>query len=165
MNIISKLIITVALLALLPVNGDEMKMTKETSAAPLSVGKSKAESSRPKTSSKATPLKSRPEKSSSRKVVADKPAATKTAAPAKAIAELTPSQADKVLALLNGGTREELAAINGIAGTRADSIVSARPFKSLNDLILVPGVGDVTVDRIIEHGRKPTEPSAKSVKS
>ena len=186
MNIISKLTIatTAAVLVLLSVNGDEKKMPKVPKSEPLAVKSGeepKAEPTPVKTASKSTAPKPGARKSGTQQVAAVKktaPATTpggetsKTAAsakaataPVKAVANLTPSQVDKVLALLNQGTKEELAAIKGVAGTRAESIVSARPFKSVDDLILVPGVGDVTVNRIVEYGIKTNQTSAKSVKS
>ena len=186
---------TAAVLLLLTVNGDEKKMAmgtpngtpKGTSLAATSAGESKAEPSQAKADSNTTASKPGAPKSKTPKVVVAKTSAlavsskkgasksiapektTKTAktatATTKSFAELTPSQLDKVLALLNQGSKEELAAIKGVAGTRLESIVSARPFKTVDDLILVPGVGDVTVDRIIEHGIKPGQSSTKSVKS
>lgn len=77
---------------------------------------------------------------------------------------LTPSQEDKLLILLNKGSKDELYAINGIAATRADSIISARPFKKVHEIILVPGVGNATFERIIEHGKTLAQTGAKSGK-
>ena len=187
MNIITKLTIatTAAVLLLISVNGDEKKMPKVPKSAPLAVKSGeepKAEPTQVKTATKSIAPKPGARKSGTQQVAAAKKTApatspegetSKTAAsstksataPVKAVADLTPSQVDKVLALLNQGTKEELAAIKGVAGTRAESIVSARPFKSVDDLILVPGVGDVTVDRIVEYGIKTSQSPAKSVKS
>ena len=84
--------------------------------------------------------------------------------PAAAL-DLTPTQQDKLLALLNEGTAVELAAISGIAATRAGAIVGARPFQKVHEVILVPGVGEATFDRIIRHGKTLTRAAAKSAKS
>lgn len=84
--------------------------------------------------------------------------------PAAAL-DLTPTQQDKLLALLNEGTAVELAAISGIAATRAGAIVGARPFQKVHEVILVPGVGEATFDRIIKHGKTLTRTAAKSAKS
>jgi len=70
---------------------------------------------------------------------------------------LTPAQEDKLLALLNAGTMEELDAIPGVAATRADSIISARPFASVHEIILVEGVGNATFERILAHGKTLTQ--------
>jgi len=85
--------------------------------------------------------------------------------PAKRDLELTPTQEDKLLALLNTGNTGDLTAISGIAATRAEAIVGARPFQNLHEVILVPGVGDATFDRILKHGKTLTQTSAKSAKS
>lgn len=78
---------------------------------------------------------------------------------------LTSTQQDKLLALLNQGSEDDLKAINGIAATRAESIINARPFKNVHDIILVPGVGNATFERIMEHGKALTQAGAKSGKS
>jgi len=78
---------------------------------------------------------------------------------------LTPSQEDKLLTLLNKGTKDELDAINGIAATRAESIISARPFNKVHEIILVPGVGNATFERIMEHGKSLSQTGAKGGKS
>ncbi len=92
---------------------------------------------------------------------------TANAVPESAIPKvtLTPSQEDKLLILLNKGTKEELDAINGIAATRAESIISARPFSKVHEIILVPGVGNATFVRIMEHGKSLSQAGAKSGKS
>ncbi|MBU6178742.1 MAG: helix-hairpin-helix domain-containing protein [Verrucomicrobia bacterium] len=66
---------------------------------------------------------------------------------------LTPAQEDKLLVLLNDGTLEELDAIPGVASTRADSIISARPYASVHEIILVEGVGNATFEKILAHGK------------
>ncbi len=78
---------------------------------------------------------------------------------------LTPSQEDKLLTLLNKGTKDELDAINGIAATRAELIISARPFNKVHEIILVPGVGNATFERIMEHGKNLSQTGAKGGKS
>jgi DNA uptake protein ComE-like DNA-binding protein len=85
--------------------------------------------------------------------------------PAKPAVDLTPTQEDKLLALLNRGTAVELTAISGIAATRAEAIVGARPFQKVHEVMLVPGVGDATFKSILEHGKTLTQPAAKSSKS
>jgi hypothetical protein len=79
--------------------------------------------------------------------------------------DLTPTQEEKLLTLLNRGTNQDLAAISGVAAVRADAIVEARPFRKVHDVILVPGVGEVTFERILNHGKTLTRPAAKSPKS
>jgi len=52
---------------------------------------------------------------------------------------------------------EELDAIPGVATTRADSIISARPFASVHEIILVDGVGNATFEKILAHGKTLTQ--------
>jgi DNA uptake protein ComE-like DNA-binding protein len=52
---------------------------------------------------------------------------------------------------------EELDAIPGVASTRADSIISARPYASVHEIILVEGVGNATFEKILAHGKTLTQ--------
>lgn len=105
-----------------------------------------------------------PAKASPAKATADSRPAASPKAPAKekekAENPLTPAQEDKLLVLLNEGTVEELDAIPGVAATRADSIISARPFASVHEIILVEGVGSATFEKILAHGKSLTRRSA-----
>lgn len=74
-------------------------------------------------------------------------------APVSALAEQAPAQA-AVTASVNvntAGASEIAAAINGIGMTKAQAIVAYReqhgPFKSIDDLVKVKGVGAKTVER------------------
>ncbi len=83
---------------------------------------------------------------------------------------LTTAQENKLLALLNEGSLEELDAIPGIARTRADSIVNARPFSGVEQIALVDGIGEATYGKILAYGkglatRRAGAASAKSRKS
>lgn len=103
-----------------------------------------------------------PAKPAPAKATAGSRPAASPKAPAKEKAEnpLTPAQEDKLLVLLNEGTVEELDAIPGVAATRADSIISARPFASVHEIILVEGVGSATFEKILAHGKSLTRRSA-----
>lgn len=103
-----------------------------------------------------------PAKPAPAKTTAGARPAASSKAPAKEKAEnpLTPAQEDKLLVLLNEGTVEELDAIPGVAATRADSIISARPFASVHEIILVEGVGSATFEKILAHGKSLTRRSA-----
>jgi DNA uptake protein ComE-like DNA-binding protein len=124
-----------------------------------------------KTAKKPTKAVVKPVGKTSSKAKAEPKTASKagTASVAKTVPaatlDLTPTQQDKLLALLNEGTAVELAAISGIAATRAGAIVGARPFQNVHEVILVPGVGEATFDRIIKHGKTLTRTAAKSAKS
>ncbi len=78
---------------------------------------------------------------------------------------LSSTEEAEVLTLLNEGSEEELASIRGIALTRAEAIVNARPYYSVYEVILVSGVGDVTFERIIEHGKNRSQSIVKAEES
>ena len=53
---------------------------------------------------------------------------------------------------INAASKEELEKIIGIGPTLAQRIIDARPFYSLSDLIRVSGIGEVTLQKIINQG-------------
>ncbi len=88
----------------------------------------------------------------------------------KKTSSLTTSQKSKLLDLLNEGTGRELDAIKGIAKVRSESIIKARPFRAIDELILVKGIGETTFARVIEHAKtlprkKSTSQKSSSTKS
>ncbi|MCB1237615.1 MAG: hypothetical protein KDM91_21295 [Verrucomicrobiae bacterium] len=74
---------------------------------------------------------------------------------------LTDAQRTRMLALLNEGTARDLAGIKGIAKTRGAAIEGARPFLSIDQVILVEGIGETTFGRIVEHARALTTSSSR----
>lgn len=70
------------------------------------------------------------------------------------ISDLTPQERNSLLALLNHGTREDLIDIKGIAGRRADTILSSRPIFELQDLAMLRGFGPGLIARVLEHKDK-----------
>lgn len=164
---LSAVLATIAALGLIPLalaDSKEMKENALPKASEKATSPSKTPSSSKKNPEAVTPL-----------AAAETPAKTstksktkaKTTAPTAATApngsaktqetSLTPTQEDKLLALLNEGTVEDLDAIPGIAATRADSIVSARPYASIHEIILVEGVGNATFEKILAHGKTLTQ--------
>ena len=83
----------------------------------------------------------------------------------KLLSSLTTTQKSKLLSLLNEGTDEDLIAIKGIAKTRAASIVKARPFKKVDEVILVEGVGEGTFTNVVAHGKTLTARRSSKKKS
>lgn len=81
---------------------------------------------------------------------------TTSRTPSEADYDLTPRQEDKLLDLLNRGTARDLTGINGIATTRAEAIIKARPFQKIQEITRVPGVGKATFSRILEYGKSLT---------
>ena len=53
---------------------------------------------------------------------------------------------------INTATLTELDEIYGIGPVKAQSIIDSRPFDSVNDLIKVTGIGEITLDKIIDQG-------------
>lgn len=67
------------------------------------------------------------------------------------IDELTPQERSALLYLLNHGTEEDLIAIDGIAETRARTVLSSRPIFELSDLMLLRGFGPALIAKVIAH--------------
>lgn len=145
-------------------NGTDPAMKREAKGPDRSMAEEKA--AKKPTKAVVKPAEKTASKSKAEPTTASKAGTTSAAkaVPAAAL-DLTPAQQDKLLALLNEGTAVELAAISGIAATRAGAIVGARPFQKVHEVFLVPGVGEATFDRIIKHGKTLTRTAAKSAKS
>jgi DNA uptake protein ComE-like DNA-binding protein len=162
---LSAVLATIAALGLIPLALADSKEMKET-ALPGASEKASSPSKTP-SSTKENPEAEKP------RAVAESPAKTSPKSKTKTTVStaskrslgsakteepsLTPTQEDKLLMLLNEGTVEDLDAIPGIAATRADSIVSARPYASIHEIILVEGVGNATFEKILAHGKTLTQ--------
>jgi len=72
------------------------------------------------------------------------------------VADLTTTQKTKMLNLLNEGDTRQLAMIKGISTTRASAIEKARPFRSIDEVVLVRGIGESTFGEVIAHARSLT---------
>ena len=177
MKTILSLTAIITLLGLISLAVAESKATKSNKSAPSAVSVKSASSAElvksapsvgsSKSAPSAEPVKSTAKSETSKTTKTTKSASAKprskgaAAAPAgdqvteKPAAKnpLTPAQEDKLLVLLNEGTLEELDAIPGVASTRADSIISARPYASVHEIILVEGVGNATFEKILAHGK------------
>jgi DNA uptake protein ComE-like DNA-binding protein len=161
---LSAVLATIAALGLIPLalaDSKEMKETALPGASEKATSPSKTPSSSKKNPEAVTPLADAetPAKTSTKSKTKAKTTAP-TSPSGSATSEetsLTPTQEDKLLALLNEGTVEDLDAIPGIAATRADSIVSARPYASIHEIILVEGVGNATFEKILAHGKTLTQ--------
>ncbi len=155
---LSAVLATIAVLGFLPLALADSKEMKETA---LPKASEKATSPSKTSSSKKNPDTEKPlaEEVTSAKT-STKPKSKSSASTSSAATEttsLTPTQEDKLLAILNEGTVEDLDAIPGIAATRADSIVSARPYASIHEIILVEGVGNATFEKILAFGKTLTQ--------
>mgnify|MGYP003663049111 CR=1 FL=1 len=107
---------------------------------------------------KAAAEKAAAEKTAAEKAAAEKAAAEKAAAE-KAVAEKATAEkaaADKIAALkkklvrvnINTATEAELAAVGGISKKLAQSLVAERPFKTMDELVTVKGMGVRTLKKI-----------------
>lgn len=67
------------------------------------------------------------------------------------IAALETERKQDLLDLLNRGSTSELTKIKGIAAGRAKIIVSSRPFRSLDELLLLRGFGFSLTASVIQH--------------
>ena len=53
---------------------------------------------------------------------------------------------------LNKASREELIGLGGVANEIVDAIIARRPFRSIEQLIEIPGIGRATLQRLIAQG-------------
>jgi len=53
---------------------------------------------------------------------------------------------------INTATLVELDKIYGVGPVKAQAIINTRPFVSVNELIKVPGIGELTLDKILDQG-------------
>ena len=67
------------------------------------------------------------------------------------VLDLTPSQRDRLLLLLNEGTEDEISNVAGIAAVRSESIRQSRPFRDLKEVQQAEGIGSRTFTNIIAH--------------
>ena len=97
-------------------------------------------------------------------VAVPKPPAEQRAAKQQ-VADLTTTQKSKMLVLLNEGSAKDLSAIRGISSTRAAAIEKARPFKTIDEVVLVRGIGKTTFGEVIDHARSLTQRRSSSSSS
>ena len=68
----------------------------------------------------------------------------------KSASTLTPSKKKKLLEVLNTGDDKALRDLPGIGPVKAISVKKARPYKAVEDLVLVEGIGQATFDEIVK---------------
>jgi len=83
----------------------------------------------------------------------------------KESAKLSDAQTRKLLDLVNTGDGKALQDIPGIGEVKSKSITKARPFKSVADLIMVEGIGEVTFDEIVKWTKDGMHPAAPADKA
>lgn len=140
----------------------KINATAKANAPEKTAGKKKVTATKSTSSSAASKSKAGPSKSHSSKPSSQQ-ASNKTANPSKEqrqaiqkIADLTTTQKSKLLTLLNEGATEQLALIKGISTTRATAIEKARPVSSIDEVVLVRGIGETTFGEVIAHARSLT---------
>ena len=70
--------------------------------------------------------------------------------------KLTSTQKTKMLTLLNEGNIGDLVAIRGIGKSRAAALAKARPFKSVDQMANVKGVGEAVYTDLLSHAKSLT---------
>lgn len=115
------------------------------------------------TSSKSSTSKSKSSASSSKskaEQVESIPAEQVTAQ--KLAKDLTTTQESKLLVFLNEATLEELEIIRGISTRRGAAIEKGRPFDSVDEVILIAGIGESTFTELVKHGKTLTRSRSSS---
>ena len=79
--------------------------------------------------------------------------------------DLTSTQETKLLAFLNEASIQELAEIKGISTRRGAAIDKARPFESVDEVILIAGIGEGTFAELVKHGKTLTRSRSTSKSS
>ncbi len=79
--------------------------------------------------------------------------------------DLTTTQESKLLTFLNEATVEELAEIKGISTRRGAAIEKARPYGSVDEVILIAGIGEGTFSELVKHGKTLTRSRSGSKSS
>ncbi len=80
----------------------------------------------------------------------------------KLASDLTSAQETKLLAFLNEASVKELAVVKGISTTRGAAIEKARPFKAVEEVILITGIGENTFAELVKHGKTLTRSRSSS---
>jgi DNA uptake protein ComE-like DNA-binding protein len=70
--------------------------------------------------------------------------------------DLTKTQREKLLELLNKGGVDELEPIEGISSKKARQIVASRPFDAIEDVVTVKGIGSFTFAKVVKYGSELT---------
>ncbi|MDF1824539.1 MAG: helix-hairpin-helix domain-containing protein [Verrucomicrobiales bacterium] len=63
---------------------------------------------------------------------------------------LSPAQSASLMRILNEGSLEELRTLPGVEKVKASTILEARPFEHINELMLLHGFGEKTVYRLVK---------------
>jgi len=83
----------------------------------------------------------------------------------KLVSGLNAAQQKTLLTLLNDGDLKALSIMPGIGKSKGEAIIKARPFKSLEELRQVKGIGDSVFSKVITYGKTQADrPSPKSAK-
>ena len=67
--------------------------------------------------------------------------------------KLTPAQRTKLLDLVNKGDTKAVQEIDGVGEGKAANIIKDRPYTSVEDIIMVDGIGESTFEKIIKFAK------------
>ena len=62
-----------------------------------------------------------------------------------------PTQNDKLMEFINTASSKELQRIRGIGPVKAGNIIAGRPYKCIEDLLKIPGIGPKTLETIVQY--------------
>ena len=79
--------------------------------------------------------------------------------------DLTTTQESKLLTFLNEAEVKALAEIKGISTRRGAAIEKARPFDSVDEVVLVSGIGEGTFSELVKYGKTLTRSRSTSSSS
>ena len=77
---------------------------------------------------------------------------------------LSAAQKTKLMSLVNEGDDKALATLPGIGPVRATAIKASRPFAAPLDILKVPGIGDTTLQAILNHAKADFPPAPPKTK-
>lgn len=79
--------------------------------------------------------------------------------------DLTTTQESKLLTFLNEAEVKALTEIKGISTRRGAAIEKARPFDSVDEVVLVSGIGEGTFSELVKYGKTLTRSRSTSSSS
>ncbi len=136
-------------------NTSKKAKTSKTSTTKKSVTKKKTDTKKSAKSKTSKPTKKSTNKKapSTKNKTAAAPSPALVAKAQKMAASLPKSKSSKLLKTLNSGSVTDLQTLPGIGETRAHAIKKGRPYRKLEELVNVNGLGEKTFSGLIKHAK------------